>query len=161
MAKKKPRLVGIINRKYVIINNRLTESYKNTFGFYCDLYYPKNNPAPNSQGTYQDKNIFQPHVNCVYGEYPDKENQLFTFVGLYKKENVNTDEDTFDSFYAEEDDRRPFIETSKENELQDYTKVVVYLENSKMYFYVDKKRVINGADGHHILRMYLSALAEN
>ena len=38
------------------------------------------------------------------------------------------------------------------------TKVVVHLENSTMRFWVDKILAVNGADGHMLIRMYLSPL---
>ena len=36
------------------------------------------------------------------------------------------------------------------------TKLVVYVEDSIFRFYVDKQTVVNGADGHLMMRQYLA-----
>lgn len=153
-------LISGINRKYVHIANRMTSAYEKTHSFLCDLYFPKNIKAPDENGLYNEANIFNPHEDAEYNDTPDVKGQKFVIPFLLKKIAMNSPEDEFDSFYTLDDVSRPFIETSKANELPIQTKVVVYLEQSTMRFWVDKKLVVNGADGHLLLRMYLSPLAE-
>ena len=75
---------------------------------------------------------------------------------------MNSPEDQFDSFYlSDEDGDRPFIECSKAEEFPVMTKIVVYVENSIFRFYIDKQTVVNGADGHIIMRQYLAPLSDN
>lgn len=154
-------ILGKINKKYVEVSNRVTRKYEDVYYFLCDLYFPINQPNPSEKGTYNAVNIFEPHQQAEYNDMPDVSKVQFVIPHLLRKQSMNSPEDEFDSFYLEEDsDERPFIETSKENELPILTKVVVYVEQSKMYFFVDKKLVVNGADGHMLLRQYLSPLAE-
>ena len=153
-------LISGINRKYVHIANRMTSAYEKTHSFLCDLYFPKNLKAPDEKGEYNETNIFNPHEDAEYNDTPDVKGQKFVIPFLLKKIAMNSPEDEFDSFYTLDDVSRPFIETSKANELPIQTKVIVYLEQSTMRFWVDKKLVVNGADGHLLLRMYLSPLAE-
>ena len=73
---------------------------------------------------------------------------------------MNSPDLEFDNIFLGDYEKRPFIETTKRRELPIGTKVVVYIDCSKMYFWVDKKTVVNGANGHMLLRMYLSPLLE-
>ncbi len=153
-------LISGINRKYVHISNRMTSAYEKTHSFLCDLYFPMNEKAPNENGEYINTNIFNPHEDAQYSDTPNVKGQKFVIPFLLKKIAMNSPEDEFDSFYTLDDVSRPFIETSKANELPIQTRVDVYLEQSVMRFWVDKKLVVNGSDGHLLLRMYLSPLAE-
>jgi len=153
-------LISRINFKYVGISNKLTSSLEETFGLLCDLYFPVNPPNPDENNNYNDVNIFNPHQDSMYNSDPSVCQVKFMIPHLLKKESMNSAEDEFDAFYLEEyAENRPFIECSKKRELPIGTKVVVYLESSKMYFWVDKKTVVNGADGHMLMRQYLSPLA--
>ena len=73
---------------------------------------------------------------------------------------MNSTDLEFDSIFLGDYEKRPFIETTKKRELPISTKVVVYIEQSKMNFTVDKKTVVNGANGNMLLRMYLAPLLE-
>lgn len=149
-----------IAKKYVGISNDLTSAYENSdvYNFLCDLYFPKNAPNPNSDGVYTDVNIFGANQSPEYADTPDVKKAPFVIPHLLKRTNMNSPEDEFDAIYEESDDSRPFIETSKSRELPYQTKVVVYIEKTKMFFSVDNKTVVNGADGHMLLRQYLSPL---
>lgn len=153
-------LIGSINRKYVTISNRLTEAYTESHGLFCDLYFPVHVKNPSANNTYNEVDIFEPHQNATYNDEPSVCQVKFYIPFLIKKEAMNSSEAEFDSFYLAEENQRPFIETSKARELPIGTKVVVYLECSQMYFWVDKKLVVNGANGHMVLRQYLAPLAE-
>ena len=169
-------LLGDINRKYVHNSNSMTSAYEKKYGLYCDLYFPvhnvnpqqnfvsgqasyRNTKAPNS-GEYNMTNLFEPHEQPAYRDEPDVPQAKFYIPYLLKKENMNSPDLEFDAIFLGDYEKRPFIETSKRRELPIGTKVVVYLDNSKMYLWVDKKTVVNGANGHMLLRMYLSPLLE-
>jgi len=153
-------LIGKINSNYVGISNRITEAYTESHGLFCDIYFPVHAKNPSTNNTYNDVDIFEPHQNTEYSDDPSVCQTKFYIPFLLKKESMNSSEAEFDSFYLAEENQRPFLETSKARELPIGTKVVVYLEYSKMYFWVDKILVVNGANGHMILRQYLAPLAE-
>lgn len=157
---RRPRLIGEINRHYVYVSNNVTSSYEKTYGLYCDLYFPRHINRPDKNGEYQNADIFEPHEQPSYPTCPDVTGALFYIPHLLKKENMNTPDLEFDSIFLGDYEKRPFIETSKKRELPIMTKVVVYIGDSKMYFFVDNKVVVNGANGHMLLRMYLSPLVE-
>lgn len=172
---KKHTLIGAINRDYVYVSNSVTSAYERKMGLYCDLYFPYHvsekkqqsygqppyrNEIAGDSGTYDNVNIFEPHEQPAYRKCPDVTNVKFYIPYLLKKENMNSPDLEFDSVFLGDYEKRPFIETSKRRELPMMTKVVVYIEQSKMYFYVDKKTVVNGANGQMLLRMYLSPLLE-
>lgn len=152
-------LISKINKKYVTISNGVTESYEGTYGLFCDIYLPNNNPNPDNNNEYSDVNIFNPHKSAIYSETPDFTDIKYYIPNLFKKESANSSHEIFDNFYLE-GERRPYIETTKSKELPKQTKVVVKVENTKFYFTIGKKLVVNGADGHMILRMTLEPLVE-
>lgn len=153
-------LISRLNKKYVEISNRVSNAYTDKMGLLCDIYLPKNKLNPDANETYNEVNIFEPHQVAEYNDEPSYTDIKFYIPHLLKKEAMNSSEAEFDAFYLADEAQRPFIECSKSNELPIQTKVVVKLENSKMYFFVDKKTVINGADGHMLLRQYLSPLSK-
>jgi hypothetical protein len=170
-------LLGDINRKYVYNSNSMTTAYERKYGLYCDLYFPMHNVSPQNpttkgepyyrnsadpqkSGEYNMVNIFEPHEQPAYRDVPDVPKAKFYIPYLLKKENMNSPDLEFDSIFLGDYEKRPFIETTKRRELPIGTKVVVYIDCSKMYFWVDKKTVVNGANGHMLLRMYLSPLLE-
>ena len=170
-------LLGDINRKYVHNSNSMTTAYERKYGLYCDLYFPvhnlspqnpttkeepyyRNSADPQKSGIYNMVNVFEPHEQPAYRDEPDVPKVKFYIPYLLKKENMNSTDLEFDSIFLGDYEKRPFIETTKKRELPISTKVVVYIDCSKMYFWVDKKTVVNGANGHMLLRMYLSALLE-
>lgn len=167
-------LIGAINKDYVYLSNRMTSAYEKRYGFYCDLYFPRHkqfgtplidnqlyrNKYAKNGSEYDNVNIFEPHESASYSDEPDVKWAKFYIPNLLKKENVNTSDLEFDSIFLSDYEKRPFIETSKKRELPIGTKVVVYIENSKMYFFVDNKLVVNGANGHMLLRMTLAPLLE-
>ena len=175
---RKSTLIGVINRDYVHVSNNMTSAYERKYGLYCDLYFPLHNVSPqkidrtsnfnqvpfmndyNGNGEYENVNIFEPHEQPTYRCEPDVSNVKFYIPYLLKKENMNSPDLEFDSIFLGDYEKRPFIETSKRRELPICTKVVVYIEMSKMYFYIDKKTVVNGANGNMLLRMYLAPLLE-
>lgn len=154
----------------------MTSAYEKKYGFYCDLYFPVHNISPQKQdptvqpkyrnelaehsGEYNMVNLFEPHEQPAYRRQPDVINAKFYIPHLLKKENMNSPDLEFDNIFLGDYENRPFIETSKKRELPLSTKVVVHIDCSKMYFYVDKKTVVNGAGGHMLLRMHLSPLLE-
>lgn len=156
----KKTLLGSINRNYVHISNRVTEAYEEKYGFYCDLYFPKHKKNPKQNGEYTDVNLFEPHEMPDYDSEPNVKDVKFYIPYLLKKENMNSPELEFDNMYMTETDDRPFIETSKKNELPIQTKVVVHIDDTVMRFFVDLKTVVNGAGGHMLLRMYLAPVLE-
>ena len=125
-------LIGRINSEYVDISNRMTSAYERKMYFLCDLYFPETEVSPDVYGTYHETNIFGPHQMPDYPEKPSIENAKFYIPHLLRRENVNSPEDQFDAFYADESGNRPYIETSKRRELPLMTKVVVKIEKSKM-----------------------------
>ena len=68
-------------------------------------------------------------------------------------------ESSFEDFNMSNDIERPFIETSYSRELPYQSKLVVYVEDTTMYFMVEKTTGVPGADGYMLIRQYLSALA--
>ena len=157
-------MIGKINKRYVVISNRVTKAYQNKFGVICDIYFPINDSGPNEYGTYEQVDIFARRQSTEYKDEPNADivGAKLTIVHLFKKESMNSPEDQFDSFYlSDEDGDRPFIECSKAEEFPVMTKIVVYVENSISRFYIDKQTVVNGADGHIIMRQYLAPLSDN
>lgn len=146
-----------INQKYVNISNKITEYYERKFGLKCDLYFPKNSSNPNVFGNFDNINLFSTHGTVEYSDEPDVLSKKFYIPKLLKRESMNSPEDEFDSLYLDGEER-PFIETSKSNELPIQTKVVVHIGSSTMNFVVERKQVVNGASGHQLLRQYLTPL---
>jgi hypothetical protein len=106
--------------------------------------------------------IFTPHQSPTYKDTPDVVGKLFYIPHLIKKVAANSAESQFDSFYTEADSiDRPFIETTKSEELPISTKVVVHQGASISKFIIDKKLVVTGASGIMLLRMYLDPLAKD
>ena len=153
-------VVNSINKKFVYISNRVTDSYTSKLGLPCDLYFPIYEPYNNTT-KYREMKIFAPHQSPTYASKPDVEKTLFYIPYLIKKDAMNSSELEFDSFYTADEIDRPFIETTKKRELPISTKVVVYQGRSIMKFFVDKKLVVTGADGMMLLRMYLAPLAKD
>lgn len=153
-------VVNSVNKKYVTISNRVTPAYERKFGVPCDLYFPVYDKYSNIT-KYRDMKIFAPHQSFTYKCTPDVTKTLFYIPLLIKKQAMNSAEYEFDSFYTEDEIDRPFIETTKKRELPIGTKVVVFQGESESKFFVDKKLVVTGANGHMLLRMYLSPLAKD
>ena len=154
-------IVNEINKKYVRIANKLTRAYETkAFALPCDLYFPIY-PTYNETTAYRDMKIFSPHQSPTYSKEPDVRRAMFYIPHLIKKDNFNSSEYEFDSYYTEDEPDRPFIETTKKRELPISTKVVVYQGKSISKFFVDKKLVVTGADGFMLLRMYLSPLSKD
>lgn len=154
-------VVNEINKRYVKISNRLTRAYETkAFALPCDLYFPIY-PSYNETTAYRDMKIFSPHQSPTYSKEPDVRKAMFYIPFLIKKDNYNSSEYEFDSYYTEDEPDRPFIETTKKRELPISTKVVVYQGKSISKFFVDKKLVVTGADGFMLLRMYLSPLSKD
>ena len=106
--------------------------------------------------------IFTPHQSPTYRSAPDIAKKLFYIPFLIKKEAMNSAEAEFDAFYTASDSvDRPFIETTKKQELPICSKVVVYQGDSISKFMIDKKLVVTGANGMMLLRMYLDPLAKD
>ena len=154
-------VVNSVNKRYVFISNRMTTKYQKEFGLPCDLYFPifdKYSPTE----LYRNMKIFTPHQSPSYRDVPDIEGKLFYIPHLIKKVAMNSAEAEFDSFYTEADSiDRPFIETTKSEELPISTKVVVHQGESISKFIIDKKLVVTGASGMMLLRMYLDPLAKD
>lgn len=160
---KKPRnIIAGIYKKYTKLSNNLAVQYAQTLGCYCDLYYPVRCPKRKSHN-YQNINLFEPHELPVYKECPDVENYLFYIPELMQKESMNSIADQFDAFALMTTGslKKPFIECSPDEELPDYTKVVIKLDTSTVSYFVDVKHVINGAGGHMLMRQYLSPLTKD
>lgn len=153
-------LIGRTQLKYTAISNRVTGSYEKKYSLPVDVYFPKFGANPNEQGNYDETNIFTTHQPAKYSDTPDITNIKYYIPRLLRKESMNSSDLEWDSFYLEGDDDRPFIETSKKRELPIQAKVVVYIENSTLTFTVEKKTIIQGANGAMLLRMWLSAIAE-
>lgn len=153
-------IVNDINKKYVKISNRVTQAYESHLALPCDLYFPIY-PSYNETTAYRDMKIFSPHQSPTYSKEPDVRKAMFYIPHLIKKDNYNSSEYEFDSYYTEDEPDRPYIETSKKRELPISTKVVVYQGKSISKFFVDKKLVVTGADGFMLLRMYLSPLSKD
>jgi len=146
-----------INKKYTKVSNKLTVNYETVFGLPCDIFLPINATNPDSLNDYDKTNLFNIHSNVTYPTLPNV-SRKFYIPFLLKKKSMDSSELEFDSFYLEDEDQRPFIETKYDNSLPISTKVVVHVEESIMQFVIDKKLVINGAGGHMLLRMYLIPL---
>lgn len=153
-------LIGAINQNYVYVSNSMTEILTERYGLYCDVYFPRHKENPKDTGEYIRENIFEPHEMPYYSSEPDVKHVKFYIPYLLKKENMNSPDLEFDSMYLEETDERPYIEASKKDELPIQSKVVVYIGQSVMRFFVDIKRVVNGASGHMLLKMYLAPVME-
>ena len=156
-------LIGKINSRYVNICNKVTDAYTKKYGLICDVYYPINNAEANEYGTYEDVDIFNRRQSASYNEEPNADlvGVKFTFVGLFKAEGMNSPSDEFDAFYLSDDDRRPFIECQHNRQLPVMSKIVVYVANSVFRFYIDRQTVVNGANGHLIMRQYLAPFSDN
>ena len=152
-------VVNSVDKKYVIISNRVTKAYERVFSVPCDIYFPIF-PKYGNKTKYRDMKIFTPHQSPTYRDKPDVKTRFYIPL-LIKKDAMNSSELEFDSFYTEDEIDRPFIETSKKRELPIATKVVVYQGESISKFMVDKKLVVTGADGIMLLRMYLDPLAKD
>ena len=152
-------VVNSVDKKYVIISNRVTKAYERVFSVPCDIYFPIF-PKYGSKTKYRDMKIFTPHQSPTYRDKPDVKTRFYIPL-LIKKDAMNSSELDFDSFYTEDEIDRPFIETSKKRELPIATKIVVYQGESISKFMVDKKLVVTGADGIMLLRMYLDPLAKD
>ena len=152
-------VVNSVDKKYVIISNRVTKAYERVFSVPCDIYFPIF-PKYGNKTKYRDMKIFTPHQSPTYRDKPDVKTRFYIPL-LIKKDAMNSSELEFDSFYTEDEIDRPFIETSKKRELPIATKVVVHQGESISKFMVDKKLVVTGADGIMLLRMYLDPLAKD
>lgn len=151
-------VIETINKKYVGISNRLTKKYEKKYGFLCDIYFAINGPNPNSYGNFDQVNIFGTQAIPSYDTLPDISTE-YIICNLFKKESMNTADNAFDSFYLE-NEQQPFIETSKEKELELLTKIVVHNGDVLIPFSIERKQVVNGTDGTFLLRMYLNPLAK-
>ena len=154
----KRNLITNLYKGYTKVAPEFTEHYENVFGFPCDLYFPMHAPAEGPM--YQSVNLFEPHSLPEYPDKPDATDEYFYIPHLIKRESMNSVAEEFDNFElaTRGKDRRPFIETTHKKELPIATKVVVKIDESKMFFFVDQKKVVTGAGGHMILRMFLSPL---
>lgn len=160
---RKPRnLIAKTYKKYTKISRDLVKPYEETFGFPCDLYFPIRTPKRNNH-SYQRTNLFEPHELPVYKPTPNVCGYYFYIPNLLKKESMNSVADQFDNFALQAQGimNQPFIECNPDEELPDYTKVVVNIEGSTLSYFVDIKRVVNGAGGHMLMRQYLSPLTKD
>ena len=156
-------MIGKINKRYVKICDKVTKAFEDKYGVICDVYFPINDSGPNEYGTYEGVDIFARRQSTKYNPEPNADivGAKFTIVGLFKKESMNSPINEFDAFYLSDDDARPFIECTKDEELPVMSKLVVYIEDSLFRFYVDRQTVTNGADGHLIMRQYLAPLSDD
>lgn len=159
--KKNRNLITNLYEHYTPIANKLTDAYTDVYGLPCDLYFPVH--YPKRGGTYNQVNLYEPEELPTYKEEPDCTDQYFYIPYLMKLESMNTVADSFDNFImiTEGLDTQPFIETKSSRELPIATKVVVHLKTSKVYFFIDRKTVVNGVGGHMLMRMYLSPLTKD
>ena len=160
---KKPRnIIAKTYRKYTKVARDLVEPYANTFGYYCDLYFPLRVPVKKKHN-YQNVNLFEPHELPVYKPTPDVCDYVFYIPNLIKKESMNSVADQFDNFALQTQGimNQPFIECNPDDELPDYTKVVIKMEGSTYSYFVDIKHVVTGAGGHMLMRQYLSPLTKD
>ena len=153
-------LVNKLNKKYVYVCNNITPFYERTYGCPCDIYLPINNSYKKTT-KYRDVKVFGPHQQPTYAKNPDYTNVLYYIPHLVPKQAMNSSETEYSPFYLEDEQERPFIETSKKKELPVGTKVVVHQGESQIKFWIDKKLVVTGACGFMLLRMYLSPLAKD
>lgn len=158
MIRKYRNLVVNQYKPFTKISNKLTEAYEGGFGIPCDLYFPIHDA--NRGMNYQKVNLYEPAELPNYPEEPSVRDVYFYIPNLMRKESMNSVADQFDNFalQAEGKSNRPFIETTSAKELPIATKVVVKLGESKMFFFVDQKTVVNGVNGHMLMRQYLSPL---
>lgn len=159
----KPRnLIAKTYKKYTKISRDMVKPYANTFGYYCDLYFPVRYPKKKGH-SYQNINLFEPHELPVYKDTPDVCDCLFYIPELLKKESMNSVSTQFDNFALVSQGmlNQPFIECNPDDELPDYTKVVIKLEGSVLMYFVDIKHVVTGAGGHMLMRQYLSPLTKD
>lgn len=158
---KNRNIVSSIYKKFTPVSNKLTNSYTETYGYPCDLYFPVH--FPKRGGTYNQVNLYEPEELPTYKDEPNLTDQYFYIPNLMKYETMNSPADILDNFImvTEGLDTIPFIETTSARELPIATKVVVKVGHSKIMFFIDKKTVINGADGHMLMRMYLSPLTKD
>ena len=154
-------VVNSINKKFVFISNRYTVKMQREFGLPVDIYFPIFDEYSSTE-LYRNMKIFTPHQSPTYHDTPDIEGKLFYIPHLIKRVAMNSAEAEFDSFYTESDSiDRPFIETTKSEELPISTKIVVHQGESISKFIIDKKLVVTGASGIMLLRMYLDPLAKD
>ena len=91
-------IVNDINKKYVKISNRVTSAYEKHLALPCDLYFPIY-PSYNETTAYRDMKIFSPHQSPTYSKEPDVRKAMFYIPFLIKKDNYNSSEYEFDSYY--------------------------------------------------------------
>jgi hypothetical protein len=152
-------LFGKLLKRYVALSNRLTNSYETKFAYACDVHFPIFGSNPNNDGNYDGTTLFSAHQPVTYADLPDITKVKYYIPRLFKKESMLTAEDNFDNFYTDgEEGNRPFLETTYAKELPIQSKVVIYLEDTKANFVVDKKTAVEGADGKMLLRQYLIPL---
>lgn len=160
---RKPRnIIAKTYKKFTKVAQDMVKPYENTYGFPCDLYFPVHVPQK-SASSYQRVNLYEPHELPEYKPTPDAKDIVFYIVGLLRTESMNSPSDQFDNFAltTKGEMAMPFIETHPDNELPSYTKVVIKLEGSVLNYFVDIKKVVNGAGGHMLMRMYLSPLTKD
>ena len=159
--KKFKNLVVKQYKGFTDIADKLTEAYEGGWGVPCDLYFPIHDHKYGD--TYQSVNLYEPEELPNYSDKPSVEGVYFYIPNLMKRESMNSVADEFDNFVLASDgkSKRPFIETTPSKELPIATKVVVHLESSKIFFFVDQKTVVNGAGGNMLLRQYLSPLTKD
>ena len=162
MYRKPKNLIANIYKKFTKISQGLIAPYEQTYGFLCDLYFPVHIPQAYGHG-YQRINLYEPHELPEYKDVPDVTNVLFYIPQLLKEESMNSIAQEFDNFAlaAAGEVNKPFIETHPDKELPICTKVVIHIEGSTLSYFVDVKRVVNGAGGHMLMRMYLSPLTKD
>ena len=159
---KPKNIISKTYKKFTKVSRALSEAYREPFGFPCDLYFPIRTPKKRNHN-YQNVNVFEPHELPVYKPTPDVCDYSFYIPHLLKEESMNSVADQFDNFalQAQGMSDKPFIECSPDDELPDYTKVVVKIEGSTLMYFVDIKHVVNGAGGHMLMRQYLSPLTKD
>ena len=160
---KKPKnLIAKTYKKYTKIARDMVKPYAETFGYYCDLYFPIRVQKKDGH-SYQKTNLFEPHELPVYKPCPDGKDYVFYIPNLIKKESMNSVANQFDNFVLQTQgmSEKPFIECNPDDELPDYTKIVIKMEGSELFYFVDIKHVVNGAGGHMLMRQYLSPLTKD
>lgn len=160
---KKPKnLIAKTYKKYTKLAKDMVKPYAATFGYYCDLYFPIRVQKKDGHN-YQKTNLFEPHELPVYKPCPDVKDYLFYIPELLKKESMNSVSNQFDNFALASQGmlNQPFIECDPDDELPDYTKVVIKIEGSELLYFVDIKHVVNGAGSHMLMRQYLSPLTKD
>nr|DAT66127.1 MAG TPA: hypothetical protein [Caudoviricetes sp.] len=159
---KHRNIVAKTYKKFTKISRDLTGSYTEAYGLPCDLYFPIRTPKK-AKSSYQKVNLFEPHELPVYRPEPNVKDYYFYIPELMKEESMNSVAQQFDTFALATKGMldQPFIECNPDDELPDYTKVVVKIEGSTMSYFVDIKHVVNGAGGHMLMRQYLSPLTKD